>query len=87
MQEQSRRENLGATGFGADIHAAADRGEITAEEAPQVVRSLLTAGVDTTVSGLSAALDALARNAFEEAVRLETPVQTFFRTTTRDATV
>lgn len=25
VQEQSRRENLGATGFGADIHAAADR--------------------------------------------------------------
>ncbi len=100
---QSQRENLAATGFGADIHAAADRGEITADEAPQVVRSLLTAGVDTTVSGLSAALDALAhnpaqfarlranpalaRNAFEEAVRLETPVQTFFRTTTRDVTV
>ncbi len=67
------------------------------------MRSLLTAGVDTTVSGLSAALDALARhpdqfaalganpalarNAFEEAVRLETPIQTFFRTTTRDAAV
>ena len=100
VQAQSLRENLSATGFGAEIHSAADRGELTAEEAPQVVRSLLTAGVDTTVAGLSAALDclarhpdqfaqlranpALARNAFEEAVRIETPVQTFFRTTTRD---
>ena len=99
VQAQSRRENLAATGFGAEIHAAADEGELTHQEAPMVVRSLLSAGVDTTVSGLGAALHCLAthpgqfqalradpplaRNAFEEAVRFETPVQTFFRTTTR----
>jgi len=99
VQIQSRRENLTATGFGAEIHAAADAGELTHDEAPMVVRSLLTAGVDTTVSGLGAALlclashpaqfqalradPNLARAAFEEAVRFETPVQTFFRTTTR----
>ncbi len=29
----------------------------------------------------------LARNAFEEAVRFESPVQTFFRTTTRDVEI
>lgn len=99
VQVQSQRENLSATGFGAEIHAAADAGELTPEEAPMVVRSLLTAGVDTTVSGLGAALlclathpaqfqalranPRLARAAFEEAVRFESPVQTFFRTTTR----
>ena len=99
VQAQSRRENLAPRGFGAEIHAAADRGELTAEEAPQVVRSVLTAGVDTTVSGIGAMLHCLARfpeqydrvraeprlarNAFEEAVRHESPVQTFFRTTTR----
>ncbi len=99
VQVQSQRENLAATGFGAEIHAAVDAGELTHEEAPMVVRSLLTAGVDTTVSGLGAALfclaahpgqfqalradPTLARAAFEEAVRFETPVQTFFRTTTR----
>lgn len=98
VQRQSQRENLSADGWGAQVHAAADAGELTPEEAPQVVRSMLTAGVDTTVSGLGAALyclarfpgqfaklrdePALARNAFEEAVRYETPVQTFFRTTT-----
>lgn len=103
VQAQSQRESLSGTGFGAEIHSAADRGELTAEEAPQLVRSLLTAGVDTTVAGLSAALDclarhpdqfaqlranpALARNAFEEAIRIETPVQTFFRTTTRDVPI
>ena len=99
VQEQSQRENLSTTGFGAEIHAAADAGELTPEEAPMVVRSLLTAGVDTTVSALGAALlclaanpaqfqalradPGLARAAFEEAIRFESPVQTFFRTTTR----
>ena len=96
---QSQRSSLSATGFGAQIHAAADAGELSAEEAPMVVRSLLTAGVDTTVNGIGAALYCLARfpdqyrvlrddpgltrHAFEEAVRFETPVQSFFRTTTR----
>ena len=99
VQAQSQRSALAPVGFGADIHAAVDRGELTAEEAPMVVRSILTAGVDTTVSGLGAAVyclaqfpdqfarlradPTLARPAFEEAVRFETPVQTFFRTTTR----
>jgi cytochrome P450 len=101
--EQSKRENLAPEGFGAGIHAAADTGELTAEETPQVVRSVLTAGVDTTVSGIGAAVyclarfpgqfdrlraePKLARAAFEEAVRYETPVQTFFRTTTRETEI
>lgn len=96
--EQSRRANLTATGFGAGIHAAADTGELTEAEAEGVTRGVLTAGVDTTVSGIGAAIwclarfpeqwdrlraePKLARAAFEEAVRFETPVQTFFRTTT-----
>ncbi|NNM71381.1 cytochrome P450 [Enterovirga aerilata] len=99
VTDQCARERLAAGGFGAAIHAAVDAGEITAEEAPLLVRSLLTAGIDTTVNGLGAAIyclarfpeeyaklranPALARNAFEEAVRFESPVQTFFRTTTR----
>jgi 4-methoxybenzoate monooxygenase (O-demethylating) len=98
--EQSKRESLAPDGFGAGIHAAADTGELTPGETPQVVRSVLTAGVDTTVSGIGAAVFCLARfpeqfdrlraepnlarAAFEEAVRFETPVQTFFRTTTRE---
>lgn len=98
ISSQCRRENLTATGFGARIWAAADRGEIRAAQAPLMVRSLLTAGVDTTVTGIAAVLHAVATHpdqwqrlradrgllarAFEEAVRLESPVQTFFRTTT-----
>jgi hypothetical protein len=103
VQAQSRRDALSPTGFGAVIHAAADDGDITVSEAEILVRSLLTAGVDTTVNGLCAAVyclarfpsafaqlradPSLARPAFEEAVRLESPVQTFFRTTTRDVMI
>jgi cytochrome P450 len=98
VQAQSRREALSPSGFGAAIHAAADSGDVTQDEAEILVRSLLTAGVDTTVNGIGAAVyclarfpeqfaklradPSLARAAFEEAVRLESPVQTFFRTTT-----
>ncbi|GLR85712.1 cytochrome P450 [Bradyrhizobium iriomotense] len=97
---QCQRENLAPGGFGACIHARVDEGEITATEAPLLVRSLLSAGLDTTVNGIGAAVyclarfpdqwqrlrddPTLARNAFEEAVRFESPVQTFFRTTTRE---
>jgi 4-methoxybenzoate monooxygenase (O-demethylating) len=99
VTEQCRRENLAPGGMGAQIHAASDTGEITPDEAPLLVRSLLTAGLDTTVNGIGAAVyclarfpdrwrklhehPSLARAAFEEAVRFESPVQTFFRTTTR----
>jgi cytochrome P450 len=100
---QCRRENLSETGFGAQIWEAADRGEIGYEQAPLIVRSLLTAGVDTTVTGISAVLHAVATHpdqwqrlradrgllprAFEEAIRLESPVQTFFRTTTAETRI
>ncbi|MBR0697291.1 cytochrome P450 [Bradyrhizobium lablabi] len=100
ISEQCQRENLTPGGFGACIHARVDEGEITAAEAPLLVRSLLSAGLDTTVNGIGAAVyclarfpdqfaklrgdPTLARNAFEEAVRFESPVQTFFRTTTRE---
>ncbi|MGJ5045024.1 MULTISPECIES: cytochrome P450 [unclassified Bradyrhizobium] len=100
VTEQCQRDNLTPGGFGSCIHAFSDSGEITPAEAPLLVRSLLSAGLDTTVYGIGAAVyclarfpdqwarlradPSLARNAFEEAVRFESPVQTFFRTTTRD---
>jgi hypothetical protein len=100
IAEQCQRENLTPGAIGACIHAHVDEGKITAPEAPLLVRSLLSAGLDTTVNGIGAAVYCLARfgdqwqtlrndltlarNAFEEAVRFESPVQTFFRTTTRE---
>src|ERR1700712_5939699 len=96
---QCQRDNLVPGGFGAAIHAHVDSGDINETEAPLLVRSLLSAGLDTTVNGIGASIyclarfpeelarlradPTLARNAFEEAIRFESPVQTFFRTTTR----
>jgi cytochrome P450 len=94
------RDALTPGGLGERIYASADEGTITGDEAALLVRSLLTAGVDTTVIGLGCALDCLARDpgqwrllhenpslagsAFEETLRYASPVQTFFRTTTRE---
>jgi 4-methoxybenzoate monooxygenase (O-demethylating) len=103
VAEQCQRQNLAPEGFGGCIHARVDTGDITEAEAPLLVRSLLSAGIDTTVNGIGAAIyclarfpdqltrlrqdPTLARNAFEEAIRFESPVQTFFRTTTREVDV
>ncbi|WP_112469517.1 cytochrome P450 [Streptomyces triticisoli] len=99
INESCRRENLAEEGFGADIWQAHDAGLITAEQALLLVRSVLTAGLDTTIATIGNALLALAqnpeqwrmlrddpslaRNAFEETLRYDAPVQLFFRTTTR----
>ena len=100
VNEQCARDRLTADGFGARIWEAADRGDITHEQAPLIVRSLLTAGVDTTVHALAAVIEGFlsapdqwevvrrdpsrARIAFDEAIRWASPVQTFFRTATVD---
>ena len=103
IASQCKREALSDNGIGATIHAGADAGEVTRQEAELLVRSLLSAGFDTTVHGLGVAIRQLALNpdqfaalradpskaraAFEGTVRLETPVQTFFRTTTREVEI
>jgi cytochrome P450 len=99
IMEHCRQENLRPGGMGAQIHARAAAEGFSAEEAGMLVRSFLSAGIDTTAHGLGNALwcfaqhpqqyDLLradperARAAFEEVLRFEAPVQTFFRTTTR----
>jgi cytochrome P450 len=90
-------------GFGDQIYQAADKGEITLEQAPMLVRSFLSAGVDTTINGLGNALfslahhpheyaklhadPSLARPAFEEALRWESTAQTFYRTAVKDTEI
>lgn len=97
------RENLTEDGIGAAIYGAADDGTITEDEAGMLVRSLLSAGVDTTVTGLGNALWCLAQNpdqyaalradpdlalaTFEETLRFTSPVQAFCRTAASDTTV
>ena len=100
VEAQCAREAMSEDGFGAQIWSAADRGDITVQKAPSLVRVLLSVGVDTTVNGLAAVLYAVATNpeqwralrqepylvrtAFDEAVRWQSPIQTFFRTATSD---
>lgn len=96
---QCERAALSPDGFGAQIYQAADEGRISPDKAPSLVRSVLSAGFDTTVAGLGNAIYAFAvnpdqwqlvredpavgRTAFDEIIRWESPVQTFFRTTPR----
>lgn len=100
IMDHCQRAALRPGGFGDLIYQAADAGELSQAEAPLLVRSFLSAGVDTTVNGIGNALLCLAQNpeayarlradptlarpAFEEALRLESTVQTFFRTSARD---
>ncbi|PPQ17760.1 cytochrome P450 [Bradyrhizobium sp. AC87j1] len=97
------RDALRPDSLGMMIYQAADDGEITEHEATHLVRPFLTAGIDTTVNGIGNTLLALAthpdeyrklrhrpelaRNAFEEGLRYDSPVQTFFRTTSRDVEI
>jgi cytochrome P450 len=99
IMNHCNRDQLRPGGLGEQIYLAADAGEITHQEAPMLVRSFLSAGVDTTVNGLGNALlclashpgeyarlhadPSLARAAFEESLRYESTVQTFARTSSR----
>jgi len=99
IMSKCSRAALAPDGLGMKIFDAVDAGELSDEEAGMLVRSFLSAGIDTTVYGLGNALYCLASNpaqwtilrenpnlirgAFEEVLRFEAPVQTFFRTTTK----
>jgi hypothetical protein len=99
IMSKCSRAALAPDGLGMQIFDAVDAGELTEEEAGMLVRSFLSAGVDTTVYGLGNTLYCMARypeqwtalrenpglirGAFEEVLRFEAPLQTFFRTTTR----
>jgi cytochrome P450 len=97
------RSRLTDDGLGAQVYAAADAGEITSDEAGMLVRSFLSAGVDTTVTGIGNALwcfsqnpsqwealkadPSLVRPSFEEVLRYTSPVHTFLRTANIDTQI
>lgn len=103
VAESCKRENVDPEGWGAQVYAAADRGDCSPDEAERLVRSFLTAGVDTTVNGIANLIHAftqypdewaklradpgLARKAIEESLRWGGVAQTFFRTTSRSVEV
>ncbi|GER23186.1 cytochrome P450 [Zafaria cholistanensis] len=94
---QIRREALAPGGLGRDIYAFADSGDISEEDAAMLVRTFLSAGVDTTIFGIQFALKALAENpgawaalkqdpglakaVFEESLRCYAPSPYIGRTT------
>ena len=94
------RERLASDALGAQIYNAVQAGEATEDEAAMLVRSFLSAGLDTTVAAIGSALyllatnpgewhklradPSLAKTAFEETLRLESPLQNLFRTTARE---
>jgi len=61
VEAEALRRHLKPGGFGMILYQCADAGEITEDEAHKLVRGMLTAGVDTTVNGIGAALYALQR--------------------------
>lgn len=94
---QMQRENLVEGGLGHTIYGYVDEGEISEEDAGMLVRTFLSAGIDTTVFGIQFAIRALAENpaawsalrddpdlarkAFEEALRWNAPSPYIGRTT------
>ena len=99
VMDRCKREALGPGRFGAKVYEYAEEGNVTEYEAWNLVRALLSAGIDTTIGGIAHLLLCLARNpeqydllateparagsAFDEAVRHDPPIHSIFRTTTR----
>jgi 4-methoxybenzoate monooxygenase (O-demethylating) len=97
------RENLDPEGLGMQMFLAADRGQVTQDEAKLLVGILLSAAADTTVMTVSTAMRAfslfpdqyqelrrnpsLARSAFEESLRWDSPSRMAGRITTREVEV
>lgn len=99
INEACKRENLKPGGMGDRLYEGVDSGALSEEEAGLLVRSLLSAGLDTTVFTLGNALYNLAthpdqwkllcedpkraHNALEEVLRYDGTFHSFYRTTTR----
>jgi cytochrome P450 len=97
------RENLDPDGLGMQMFIAADRGEITHDEAKLLVGILLSAAADTTIITLANAIRAfsicpdqyqllrsnpsLARAAFEESLRWDSPSRMAGRIAMRDVEI
>jgi cytochrome P450 len=97
------RENLAADSLGMQMFEAADRGEITQDEAKLLVGILLSAAADTTVMTLATAIRAfclfpeqyqlirsdrsLVRAAFEESLRWDSPSRMAGRIAMRDVEI
>jgi cytochrome P450 len=103
LQGPAAREHLTPGSWGEAVWKAVDEGRINADEGLSNMTGFIVAGMDTTTNGIGSAVlllasnpdqwealradPSLARGAFEEALRLESPVQSFFRGVTEDITL
>jgi len=95
LKVEAARENLPPESWGAAIYEAGDRGDISAEGCFSLMLAFAGAGMDTTISAIGSALYLFGRDqdqwrqlredpslipsAFNEVLRLESPVQGFSR--------
>ncbi|MDX6584375.1 MAG: hypothetical protein QOI10_3559 [Solirubrobacterales bacterium] len=102
VMEQCQPESFRPDSIGRRIHDKAAASGYSVADAALILRSLLSAGVETTVNSIANALLAFAENpeqwkslretgasrrGFEEVLRFDSPVQVFFRLTTRDVEI
>ncbi len=101
--ELARSGDLVPGTLGADILGAADRGEIRPDECPALLLDYLVPALDTTISAISTSVWLFGRHpdqwdavradptlipkAFNEALRLESPVRGFSRVATCDVEI
>jgi cytochrome P450 len=97
------RRGLLPGSLGDDVLAAADRGEVSAEQCPALLLDYFGPSLETTISALGSALALFAQHpdqwdllradptlvggAFNEVVRLESPLRGFTRVAARDAEI
>lgn len=100
LENTCTRDRMLPGGFATTIHEAADRGEIPCEAVVPLMAGYSIPALDTTVSALASAVKLFAENpdqwdalradpslipsAFNEVLRLESPVQFFTRVTRRE---
>lgn len=103
VAESTQRENVAEGSVGAHLWAAVDEGLLQENEAGLMTRSLVGAGIDTTIYALGMTLDLLIDNpeqyaklhdnpglgkfAFDEGLRWGSPVRQIWRTPSRDLEV
>lgn len=95
--------DMAAGSVGAGVIEAARAGEIEQDRVSPLLVGYLAPSIDTTISGIAGAMALLASNpdqwaalradpslvgnAFDEALRVESPIRSFTRVTTRETTV
>ncbi len=100
VQQSCKRSSLTPGGMGAAIFSAVDEGKFSEEEAETLLRSFLTAGLDTTIATIGNALrylsdypgqwaklhadPGLVRAVFEETLRFESTASIVYRSVAED---